>query len=137
MYSLIDKQKEYFQISSTTTKYIDETHIVKKPQKMMERDLLWRGRGCIRTCQKRKILFSVWTHPKKKTLIVWRRLNLNNEKLFKKYIKEICKFLAYIKIKFIKWKEHNYKRKGWGKQIDWNKRGANRVGFLAWAEGDQ
>ena len=32
---------------------------------------------------------------KKKPLIVQRRLNLNNEKLFRKYIKEICKFLAY------------------------------------------
>ena len=32
---------------------------------------------------------------KKKPLIVQRRLNLNNKKLFRKYIKEICKFLAY------------------------------------------
>ena len=62
---------------------------------MMERDCYGEVDAASVLVNKWKILFSVWTRPNKKTLIVWRRLNLNKEKLFKKYIKEICKFLAY------------------------------------------
>jgi len=36
LYSLTDKQKEYPQISSIITKYMDQTCINKKPQKWRE-----------------------------------------------------------------------------------------------------
>ena len=61
---------------------------------MMKRDCYEKAEAAFELA-KRERFFLVSELVQIKRLIVWRRLNLNSEKLFKKYIKEICKFLAY------------------------------------------
>ena len=60
---------------------------------MMERDCYGEAKAASELT-KRERFFLVYELIQK-TLIDWRRLNLNSEKLFKKINLLICKFLAY------------------------------------------